>query len=385
VKRELERIPIPGEGEARQRAWQVVSRAFADRQPSPETRRRGRPALIAALAVGAGALIAVAVSPAGSDLVRSVREAVGLKKAAPALTELPAGGQLLVTSAEGPWIVQPDGSKRLLGGYLQASWSPHGLFVAVTRTHELLAIDRHGTAHWSLARPGEVSLPRWAPDGYRIAYLDGSSLRIVAGDGTGDRHFAAAVAHVAPAWRPSAGHEHVLAFASAGGELELYAVDGNELLARHRLPAVPVQLLWSTDAQRLVALSPHEISIFGGDGRPLGSIRLARRAVAAAFEPHTHRLAVILSGARSDAVSLDVDRPHRAAAEIFGGTGRFSGLAWSPDHQWLLLAWPTADQWLFIRTGSRQRIAAVSAIARQFNPGRSRVAFPVLDGWCCTP
>jgi hypothetical protein len=177
----------------------------------------------------------------------------------------------------------------------------------------------------------------------------------------------------------------VLAFASAGGELELYAVDSNELLARQRLPAVPVQLLWSTDAQRLVAVSAHEISIFGSDGRPLGSIRLARRAVAAAFEPHTHRLGVILSGARSDAVSFDVDRPSRPSHEIFSGTGRFSGLAWSPDHQWLLLAWPAADQWLFIRTASQQRISAVSSIARQFSPGRSRVAFPTLDGWCCTP
>jgi TolB protein len=383
MKRDLEQISIPGQDEAEQRSWQVVSRAFAEHQPQPSPRRRGRPALIA-ITIGVGALIAVAVSPAGSELVHSVREAVGLKNAAPALTQLPTGGQLLVTSAEGPWIVQPDGSKRLLGGYLEASWSPHGLYVAVTRRHELLAVDPHGTAHWSLARPGTLSLPRWAPDGYRIAYLDGSNLRIIAGDGTGDRFFADAVAHVAPAWRPSLTHEHVLAFASAGGELELYAVDNNELYARHRLPAHPLQLLWSTDGERLVALTTHEISIFNHDGGPLGSIRLRRQPTAAAFEPHTHQLAVILSGARSDAVAFNVDRPSRPAQEIFSGTGRFSGLAWSPTSRWLLLAWPTANQWLFIRSAPRQRIAAVSAIARQFNPGRRRVAFPTVDGWCCT-
>jgi dipeptidyl aminopeptidase/acylaminoacyl peptidase len=383
MKRELERVPIPGQDEAEQRAWQVVSRAFAEHQPLPRPRRRTRPALIA-IAVGVGALIAVSVSPAGSDLVRSVREAVGLKKAAAALTQLPTGGQLLVTSAEGPWIVQPDGSKRLLGGYLEASWSPHGLYVAVVRTHELLAVDPHGTAHWSLARAGTLSLPRWAPDGYRIAYLDGSNLRIIAGDGTGDRFFADAVAHVAPAWRPSLTHEHVLAFFSAAGELELYAVDNNELYARHPLPAPPAQLLWSSDGERLVALTKHEISIFNHDGRPLGSIHLGRQAVAAAFEPHTHQLAVILAGARSDTVAFNVDRPDRPAQEIFSGTGRFSGLAWSPTDHWLLLAWPTANQWVFIRTAPSQRIAAVSAIARQFNPGRRRVGFPTLDGWCCT-
>jgi dipeptidyl aminopeptidase/acylaminoacyl peptidase len=385
MKVDLERIPIPGADEAEQRAWQVVSRGYTEYRPQPAHRRRRRPVLIAAVAVGLGALIAAAVSPAGSEIVHSVREAVGLKTAAPALSGLPAGGQLLVTSTEGPWIVQPDGSKRLLGGYREASWSPHGLYVAVTRTHELLAVDPHGTAHWSLARAGTLSLPRWSPDGYRIAYLDGSNLRMVAGDGTGDRLFAKAVAPVAPAWRPSLTNEHVLAFASAGGELELYAVDTNTLLARHPLTALPLQLVWSTDGERLVALTPRGISIFDHDGRPLGSIRVHRQAVAAAFEPQTHQLAVILGGGRSDAVAFDVDRPRRPAQEIFGGTGRFSGLAWSPDRKWLLLAWPTADQWVFVHNAPGQRIAAVSEIARQFNPGHRRVAFPTLDGWCCAP
>ena len=341
--------------------------------------------LIAAIVVGTAALIAAAVSPAGSEIVHSVREAVGLKRAAPALSQLPAAGQLLVTSAEGPWVVQPDGSKRLLGGYREASWSPHGLYVAVTRTHELLAVDPHGTAHWSLARAGTLSLPRWSPDGYRIAYLDGSNLRIVAGDGTGDRLLAKAVAHVAPAWRPSLTNEHVLAFASASGELELYAVDSNRFLHATSSRHLPVQLVWSTDGERLVALHCMASSSSTTTVDRSARSRVRRRAVAAAFEPQTHQLAVILGGARSDAVSFDVDRPHRPAQEIFSGTGRFSGLAWSPDDKWLLLAWPTADQWLFVHNAPGQRIAAVSEIARQFNPGHRRVVFPTLDGWCCTP
>jgi hypothetical protein len=380
MRRELERVEIPDAESAEGRAWEVVSRAFAERRPVPVPRRnRLRPALVA-LAAGLVALALVAVSFAGSGIVHSVREAVGLKTAAPALTRLPTSGRLLVTSAAGAWIVQPDGSKRLLGAYRQAAWSPHGLFVAVARGHELAAVDPHGTVHWSIGRSGVLRSPRWSPDGYRIAYLDASSLRIVAGDGTGDRRFDGSVARVAPAWRPSTTNEHVLAFATARRELEVDAVDTNARLAHRRLPAVPLQLLWSSDGDRLVSLSAHEVSVFDRVGRPLASIRIARRAVAAAFEPHSHRLAIILGGARSDVVVFDVDRSGRAPHELFGGTGSFSGLAWSPDARWLLIAWPTANQWLFVPTAGGSRISAVSGISGQFVSGRT---FPALDDWCC--
>ena len=280
--------------------------------------------------------------------------------------------------------MQPDGSKRLLGYYTQASWSPHGLYVAVTRGHELLAVDPHGTVQWTLTHPGTLTLPRWAPDGYRIAYLDDSSLRIVVGNGSGDRAFAAAVAPVAPVWRPNLTHQHVLAYASKHGELKLYNVDTNKPLARRRLPTPTLQLLWSSDGQRLVALSAHTISIFGHDGTPVGAIHLTRRAVNAAFAPHSHQLAVILAGTRDDAVAFNVDRPARPPLEIFSGAGRFDGLAWSPNGQWLLLAWRTADQWLFVHAAPRQQLSAVSAIAAQFSPGRPHAAFPALEGWCCS-
>src|SRR5947199_1856392 len=133
MRRGLGRVPIPGADSAEERSWAVVRGAFAERVPSPPARRR-RVRLLAVPAVAAGVL-AVAVSPAGPSLLHSVRAAVGLRGAAPALVRLPADGRLLVDSAVGPWIVARDGSKRLLGRYTAATWSPHGLFEIAVRGH----------------------------------------------------------------------------------------------------------------------------------------------------------------------------------------------------------------------------------------------------------
>lgn len=70
---------------------------------------------------------------------------------------------------------------------------------------------------------------------------------------------------------------------------------------------------------------------------------------------------------------------------LFAGPGRFTDVAWSPDGEWLLLAWRDADQWLFIRP-SDEKPSPISNISRQFDPGEpSMPPFPRLDGWCCPP
>ena len=72
------------------------------------------------------------------------------------------------------------------------------------------------------------------------------------------------------------------------------------------------------------------------------------------------------------------------ARKLFVDPGRFTGLAFSPDGRWLLLAWQTADQWIFLQPEGHQRIVAVSNISRQFSPGGAGPAgFPRIAGWCC--
>ena len=58
MKSELERIEIPGEHDARERAWSILESAFAERQPVENGTRRWR--LAVAVAVVAAAVAAVA-------------------------------------------------------------------------------------------------------------------------------------------------------------------------------------------------------------------------------------------------------------------------------------------------------------------------------------
>ena len=312
-----------------------------------------------------------------------MREAIGVEDSAPALFELPADGRVLATSGRGVWVVQRDGSKRLLGRYREASWSPFGRFVVAARANELAALDPdNGELRWSLSRPA-VRYPRWGGTrtDTRIAYLSGSTLRVVSGDGRPDRLLARRVAGVAPAWRPGPGH--VLVYATVGGGLR--AVEADSGRVRWRAPELgPVSALeWSRDGRRLVVRGPRSLRVLGADGRVRLDLLGAQAApvVTAALAPGGGALAFVQRAAgRSTLWMIPRLRPDGSAARrVFAGAGTFTEVAWSPDGGWLLLAWRDADQWIFIRSSGVRRLEAVSSISRQLRAP----AFPRVEAWCC--
>ena len=227
------REPAPGERESEERSWPVVRAAFAVREPVP--RKRARWPIFAA--AGAAAVVAAALSPPGLAVLGSIRDAVRSEAATDTLTSLPAPGRLLVNAASGTWVVQQDGSKRFLSGYADAAWSPRGMYLAAARSNTLVAMEPKGRVHWKLARPAPVGMPVWTdatPPCCRIAYLAGHGLRVVNGDGTGDRELtpnAVGAGLPAFAWRPGT---HELAYKNAQNEILLVDVDRRRILWRRR-------------------------------------------------------------------------------------------------------------------------------------------------------
>jgi dipeptidyl aminopeptidase/acylaminoacyl peptidase len=390
LERELRSLRAPEEGDAALRAWQVTAAEFELVEPLPARPRRRR--WVALAVAGAVALAALAISPAGATVVRWVGDRFstpGVKDAKPALVSLPTSGRLLVSSRDGAWVVSSDGSKRLLGPYRDATWSPHGLFVAGVRGSSLVAVDTHGHVHWTLPRMPAPELPSWSPgDGFRVAYLSGSTLRVVAGDGTGDRVLGAGVARVRPAWRPGAGH--VLSYATADGSIVTRNADTGRILWRASAPAAALQ--WSADGKVLMARAPHRLELL--DGRSGSALKLLTTGAGLRFtdadiSPNGRTIALIRQdgGAnRSELYLLNARGRSWNARRAFGGAGTFTAARWSPDGHWLLLTWREANQWLFLRSAPANRLVAVSSIARAFEPDRTGPpTFPSAGGWCCAP
>jgi hypothetical protein len=255
--------------------------------------------------------------------------------------------------------VSADGSRRRLGPWRHAAWSPHGLFVVGAGGNELAAVDpSNGDVRWSLARHS-VSAPAWGgtKTDTRILYFARGHLRIVGGDGRGDRSLAPERAALV-AWRPERLEYAEVSelggvFTMGIGRLDIRGAWGFVKKAR--------AIAWAPNGRSFAVATPRHVVVYrGGTDRVLDI-----PGVRALAYSRDGQLAV----ARRNSIAV-VDG--RRARTLFTSAGRVDGLAWSPDGHWLATSAPAADQWIFIR-GSR--VVAVSNIAQQFGGSVS------LDGW----
>jgi hypothetical protein len=366
--------PLPGEADAAERSWALVEAALAERTP---VRRRRHP--VARLALAAALVCAglvAALSPAGA-WIGDRFESEPKRDAVPAFAALPKGGSVLALTRTGAYAIRPDGGNRRLGAFSDAGWSPHGIHVVGADGRRLTAVTPRGaTIKWTLARPGRVHDPVWSTDlGFAVAYLEGSTLRAVAGTGDPDtdRRLRRGAAAVTPAWRPRS--DRVLAYATAAGGVEALDIDSGRTLWRVAAPPA-LALAWTGDARRVVALSPHSVTVLDATGHVERTIELPGAARDFAVHPARAEAAVVISGqggTRVLAVPLDGGKPRR----LFQG-GDVDGLAWSADGRRLLLGWRGADEWLLLGPG--KQIRSLHGVSRELG---ARGGFPRVAGWCC--
>jgi hypothetical protein len=393
VERGLREVRVPVDPEAERRGLEVVLAAYAERQP----RRRAAALPRLALAMALAALLAALVlSPAGASVrgwVDDVFSATPTPAPSPGLGEIPGGGRLLVQSSGGPWVVGPDGARHRLGDYAEASWSPHGLFVAAAAGRELSAVAPDGAVHWSLTAPATVRDPRWSPSGEAIAFRAGPGLRVVAGDGSEARPLDDSVAPLAPSWSPRPQPE--LAYVDARGALRILDLERDRTVGRAGTVTGIRWLEWGGRGEVMLEASPQRIRtrpVAAGDrpgavaiGQPRAFHLPAGETVeGVALSPGGEKVAALLGGRfggvhRTDLVVFD---RHRAPLRLLSVPGRLSGVAWAPGGGRLLVGWPRFDEWLFLPSRLAEG-SAVSGVSEAFAAGGERGAFPRVEGWCC--
>jgi hypothetical protein len=215
-----------------------------------------------------------------------------------------------------------------------------------------------------------VHHPAWSTlDGFAVAYLAGSGLRVIAGNGdpATDRPLRRRAAPVTPAWR--ARSDRVLTYATLGGGIETLDVTTGETV--WRAPIDAKALAWSRNGRRLVALASRSVTVLDREGHVLRTIALPAVGRDWALHPSGRSAAVDVGRGVLD-VPLDGGRPR----PLF--QGKVDGLAWSQDGRRLLLGSRDADQWLLLGPGPR--IRALDGVGREL--GRAG-GFPRVAGWCC--
>jgi hypothetical protein len=217
-------------------------------------------------------------------------------------------------------VVRPDGALQRVGAFSEAGWSPHGLHVIGVRGRRLTAVTPTGTVKWTLWRRRPVHRPAWSLGaGFRVAYLEREALRVVAGDGTGDRLVRRRATPVTPAWRP--GRRQLLTDAGPAGSIETVDVDARRRVWARRAADPVTALAWSRGGKRLVALTVRGLTVYGRGGRRLFAVRLSEPR-ALALDPSGRRAAVTVErrgGTQLLAVRL---APAGGSRLIDGGPGR---------------------------------------------------------------
>jgi Tol biopolymer transport system component len=181
----------------------------------------------------------------------------------------PDGTLLAVTSwadeGEDVYTMKPDGSERtlVLRNAYSPSWSPDGSRFVVVRDDEtgssLAIVDADGTDAIPLKGTADASVPKWAPDGNSIAYVDANgNVALISPDGE-TLPMAVQASARSVSWSPDStklAYEGYEGTDAAGGEVVavLDLASGRETLLPSEQEGAEAPV-WSPEGDQIVFLS----------------------------------------------------------------------------------------------------------------------------------
>lgn len=374
----LRGVRAPDEAEAGRRSWDAVADAFGERAAAAPRRRSGPVvAVVVAVLVGASAF-----TPPGKAIAQWARRAV--VPAGPAQKEpvvLGTPGAMLISRDGGLSVLRPDGSGRSLGPYDDGAWSPHCRYVVATRGRTVSAIEPDtGEVRWVIARPDVVTSARWAPSGFRVAYLAGHrELRVARGNHIDDHRVALGVGDVAPAWRPDV-RRNVVAYVTQQRRIVVTDVDTGARLGAFALGQAPRELHWTPDGRDLVVLDRAGllvISSSSGDRRR--ALRL--RGTVAGFSMSPVRREFAVAPAAGAPILGSLDYPGRIVR--IRSVGPASDVRFSPNGRQVLAMSAVDDSWQVVGVNQPSDERSLKEISkRPVTGGSDSASFPVVRDWC---
>jgi hypothetical protein len=268
-----------------------------------------------------------------------------------------------------------------------ADLSPHALYAAVGVGRSLIVTAPNGRRAWTLRAPGEVKAVAWSPDALKIAYVAGTQLRLVEGDGDHDRLVDRGVRGVRPSWRADS---LAVAYVGAGGHAVVY--DLGRLSRRVVPPTVPQ---FSAPGFPCSALGPLRAVAFAPAGKALAGaapdgvvIAGARRTFCVPYEARVHPTSLAWLAPDEVAVGEVTDGPPGVSriwrARLGARRLLQPGIVESPTGVLALARAPgglvvarrSGDSVLLVLAGGRQLAAADAQLAGR-TLGRVRGGAPV--------
>lgn len=231
TRRALAGLPGPS-AEATERARRAALDALPEAVPRPRRRRR------ALLAVGLAAALAIATAGIALATTGRLEVRVGSDTPSERVAAAPPVGRIVLPEGVGGiaaiaggrlWMASRTGFRVEGLAVTAAELSPNARYAAAGIGDSLVVLAPDGRRPWSLPVGGRVMAAAWRPNPLptEIAYVvrrgGRHELRLVEGDGDGDRLLDPSVAPVRPSWSSDS---RSLAYVTTSGRVRVRDVPG---------------------------------------------------------------------------------------------------------------------------------------------------------------